>query len=594
MGIHLFFSFLFCFSFFCCGFVRGESGVLPDSLLTEDKVYEYTFSDFGKAEAIVKEMRIRMVCPEYQLDITEGDLYFNTGRYYLALKFYKRALGSDSVVCDVGRYMEQLHRMVSCYDVLHNDVRKAFYVDLLLRKARECGNAEMESAALFNMGKMIYNQGSKDKGYLYMEEAIRLMEGTDYKYRYDNLRYNYNTLVVFRVKDRLYGEALKTLKRLERVVTEATGREVYMTGIGDKEKKAMFAHYAVVLFRLGRKVEAENYYRLFRGLGRDDDRDNYLIMPYLFDRGMYDEVIRMNSARERLLGKQGDSVTYHMATIKRSLGEAYKCKGDYRQAMSCFESLAVLRDSIKQREQRSAALELAAVYETNEMEIELQNRNAELRLRNVYLGFVGLIVILLGAFLWRVVRYNSIVRRKNVAMVGTIEELLGFKEELHVRKEENRVLRERIGVLSARQVVMPEGELPLAVVAEEGEQDRLLFERLEGMVLNGKLYLQADFTRERFIRMAHVPKNRFAGLFRFYAGVSFTQYINNLRLEYGARLLRKYPNYTVGVIAEECGIPILQTFHRLFLERFGVTPAEYRAGLKDVDSEACMDEGEEM
>ena len=590
MSVYVFFSFLFLFPVFCRGVVAEQimEVSFPDSLLTEDKVYEYTFSDFNKAESIVKEMRKQKALAEYRLDIAEGDLYFNTGRYYLALKYYNRVLVSDSVLCNDNRYMEQLHRMISCYDVLHNDAKKAFYVDMLLQKARNYGSVEMESVALFNMGKMVYQQGVKDKGYGLMEEAVRLMESTDYKYKYDNLRYNYNTLLVFREKDRLYGEALSTLERLGRVVTRNTGQEVYVAGMEAKELKAMYAHYAMVLFRLGRKAEAEEYYKLFRRLGRDDDRDNYLIIPYLFDRCMYDEVISMNSARESLLATQGDSVTYHMMTIKRSLGEAYKYKGDYKMAMLYFERLAVLRDSIKQREQRSAVLELATVYETNEIEVELQKRSAELRLRNVYLTFVGLIVVLLGVFLWRVVRYSQIMRRKNRAMVGRIEELLGYKDELYMRKEENRILRERIGVLYTRQMVVPES------IVEEGEQDRLLFERLEGMMLSRKLYLQADFTRERFIRMAHIPKNRFAGLFKSYAGVSFTQYVNNLRLEYGAKLLRKYPNYTVGVVAEECGIPVLQTFHRLFLERFGVTPAEYRAGLNGVDNECDTKDDEEM
>lgn len=49
-------------------------------------------------------------------------------------------------------------------------------------------------------------------------------------------------------------------------------------------------------------------------------------------------------------------MNYYMTTIKRSLGWAYRDKGDYRTAARYFEQLAVLRDSIKNREQKSAAL----------------------------------------------------------------------------------------------------------------------------------------------------------------------------------------------------------------------------------------------
>ncbi len=180
-------------------FAYADDSVLPDSLITDDSVYEYTFSDFDKAERVMRELRERKKLPDFKLDITEGDLYFNTGHYYQALKFYKRVLENDSVRLDDNRLMEQIHRLISCYDCLHNEVKKAHYVDMLLKNAERCGNKEMRSVGLFNMGKMLYYQGNKDKGYEMMRKAAALMEETDYKYKYDNLSYNYNTLIVLKV-----------------------------------------------------------------------------------------------------------------------------------------------------------------------------------------------------------------------------------------------------------------------------------------------------------------------------------------------------------------------------------------------------------
>ena len=169
-----------------------KTEVLPDSLLTDDYVYEYTFSDFDKAVRIIKELRKRNSYSSYRLDVTEGDLYFNTGRYLQALKYYKRVLESDTVRNSDKEYMEQVHRMISCYDCLHDEAKKAGYVRLLLQKAEQCGNMEMKSIALFNMGKMIYYQEDKLRGYEMIKEAIALMKQTDYTYKYDNLRYDYN------------------------------------------------------------------------------------------------------------------------------------------------------------------------------------------------------------------------------------------------------------------------------------------------------------------------------------------------------------------------------------------------------------------
>lgn len=300
----------------------------------------------------MEQLRKRKSLSMFRMDVVEGDLYFNVGQYYKALKFYKRALDSDSVRNNDKNYMEQVHRMISCYDCLHNENKKSLYVYLLLKRAEQCGDKAMQSVALFNMGKMLYYQGNKEKGYEYLEQAIEMMSKTDYRHKYDNLRYDYNTLLIFQKSDRRNEEALRTLAALEKVVTEETGSETPMEGLSAKEKKAMYAHYAVVLFRLGQAEEAERYYRKFLAASEEYDRDDYLIMPYLFDRKMYDQVIRMNAAREKMYIMRGDTVNYYMTTIKRSLGWAYRDKGDYRTAARYFEQLAVLRDSIKNREQK--------------------------------------------------------------------------------------------------------------------------------------------------------------------------------------------------------------------------------------------------
>ena len=278
---------------------------LPDSLITDDNVYKYTFSDFDKAQQVMEQLRKRKSLSMFRMDVVEGDLYFNVGQYYKALKFYNRALDSDSVRNNDKNYMEQVHRMISCYDCLHNENKKSLYVYLLLKRAEQCGDKAMQSVALFNMGKMLYYQGNKEKGYEYLEQAIEMMSKTDYRYKYDNLRYDYNTLLIFQKSDRRNEEALRTLAALEKVVTEETGSETPMEGLSAKEKKAMYAHYAVVLFRLEQAEEAERYYRKFLAASEEYDRDDYLIMPYLFDRKMYDQVIRMNAAREKMYIMRG-------------------------------------------------------------------------------------------------------------------------------------------------------------------------------------------------------------------------------------------------------------------------------------------------
>ncbi|WP_418697814.1 helix-turn-helix domain-containing protein [Bacteroides sp.] len=552
------------------------SAPLPDSLLTEDCVYRYTFSNFPLACRIMDRLHAQAQLPAHRLDITEGDLYFNNGYYHRALKYYHRALLSDSIRLSDDAYMDQLHRLISTYDCLHNDDKKAHYIDLLLRKADATHNRPMHSIALFNLGKMLYYQGNKSEGYQHMHQAIGEMQQTDYEYKFDNLRYNYNTLLVLQQRDRLYPEALRTLDDLGAIVTRQQQGAPSMEGLDNKELKALYANRAVVLQRLGREQEAEQYYRRFLALGSIHDRDNYLIVPYLSDRHLYDDIIRMNSAREAFLQQQGDTVTYHMVTIKRSLGEAYEARGDFRRAATYFRQLALLHDSIKNREQHSAALELAALYDTNEKEILLQQQSGELRERNIWLLSAAGLLLLLAAGLWRTIRYNRIIRRKNHTLMQSINEQMDYKMRWQESRQATEELHRQIEQLQAEATTTDNTE----AVSIDREENICVFDRLETLLTEQPIYLDSNFTASDLVQLAGVNRNRLNTILMQYAHCTAAVYINRLRIEYAACLIREHPRYIISYIAEECGLPNTSTFHRLFRERYGMTPAEYKKQLK--------------
>lgn len=608
-----------------------ENQPLADSLITDDNVYEYTFSDFDKAERIMQELRKRKSLPDYRLDITEGDLYYNRGYYYRALKLYKRALDNDSIRLNDDRYMEQLHRLISLNDYMHNDVAKAQYVEMLLKKARQCGNDAMKSVALFNMGKMVYYQGNKDKGYELMEQAAALMEQTDYRLKYDNLRYHYNTLLVCQIRDRRHEEALATLKALEKVVTSETGGEIPMEGLADKEKKALYAQYANVLLLLGRTEEADDYYRRFTVLAKENDYDNFVIMTYLLNRGMYDKVISLNTAREKQLAAYGDTVTYAMATVKKFLGRAYEEKGNYRKATRYFSDLAILRDSIKNREQKSTALELAALYETHEKDLLIQQQHADAEIRNFWLALAVSTTALLGIILCLGIRYYRKMKFKNRALVKNINELLQQKKEIFLTKDANLSLQHQlmeltttVETLQTKQEVPPldaadvktddattpiveSTETEAAAEADEDDEDenaepegdtdaelgteagderygKELYEQMEYLIISGQLYLDPTFNGEKARKLVNIPRNRFVPFIKRYTGGRFLKYLNSLRIYHAARLLQENPEYGIEAVAQESGIPALRSFHRLFLDEFGVTPTEYRKRNKLADN----------
>ena len=331
--------------------------------------------------------------------------------------------------------------------------------------------------------------------------------------------------------------------------------------------------------------EAERAYREWMRIGGAYTKDDYLVIPYLMGQRRYDEAIRLCEPRERFLIEHGDTINYHMMSVKRMLGQAYQARGDFKRAAAYFEALAVLTDSLKRREQLSAAMDLAIAHDVHEKEQQLQATAARLRIHNILLVSALAIVLLLAVLLWRSLYYMYTIRRKNKAMVDTVAELLSYKERLLYaagQAEQRFVSVPVTGDSDAGDGLgKDDKEAGGGVQARAGEDgdDRKamrLFEQLDRKINEQRLFLNPGLSREDLMRLINISKNQIAQVIQAGTGTNLAGYLNGLRMEYAARLLIRYPEYTVNAIAQDAGIPNLSSFHRLFKNRFGMTPSEFR------------------
>lgn len=77
------------------------------------------------------------------------------------------------------------------------------------------------------------------------------------------------------------------------------------------------------------------------------------------------------------------------------------------------------------------------------------------------------------------------------------------------------------------------------------------------------------------IAQTNYSHSQFLNIFKQYTGVSIVQYMNRLRIDYAAELLR-HTNDTVLSICEECGYDSLSFFIKSFKSQYGQTPLQYR------------------
>ncbi|MCD7937358.1 MAG: helix-turn-helix domain-containing protein [Tannerellaceae bacterium] len=109
------------------------------------------------------------------------------------------------------------------------------------------------------------------------------------------------------------------------------------------------------------------------------------------------------------------------------------------------------------------------------------------------------------------------------------------------------------------------------------EIDRL-FILADQTIRREKLYLNPDLVRDDVIKLLSVNRNAFIRAINKHAE-SFTDYINDLRMEAALKMLRESTPVTIEYIAGNAGFGSARSFYRLFKRKYNTSPSKYRKRL---------------
>lgn len=528
-----------------------------------NSIYDYTLINSRKAQQLFDSLRKSRVLEPWKANEIQGDIYFNSGNNFEAVKFFKRSLYDDALQDNDSLRMKMIRRLLMCYDYTGNVRGLTYYTHLLSTLAQKHHSRAMLAVSLFNQGKLARLAGHKRLGYAYIRQAIGKMRGSGFRGEFDECFYYYTTLVEQMQADRQNREALAVLNELQRYTSRFGGHGDYCAALDESCQRDIYAHQAVLLSRLGRQAEAKHYYALFMRHKEGLEYDYACIMPYLVENHLFHEVISLGKQRIANIMKIDGGNSFDLCYVYQTMGDAYARLGNYKQATEAFRKLNALRQRLLHAGQQSAMDELSVNYE--QRQADLQQARQQSRMRMGAAAIILLVVLLSGSVLvWRERRNARVIMGKNRWMARHIEEL---------EKQQSQALQEHVQV--------PQEPLPASAPgheapAERPDTDSILYARLYNKIVNNRLYLDPALTRDMLLEELGIPKNKFSQLFRVYGKTSFSSFISDLRLQYACKLLRQYPNYTIEVIARECGMPTESNFYTRFSEKYGMTPAAYR------------------
>jgi len=109
-----------------------------------------------------------------------------------------------------------------------------------------------------------------------------------------------------------------------------------------------------------------------------------------------------------------------------------------------------------------------------------------------------------------------------------------------------------------------------------GNEDSDLVERIKKVVVEEKLYLYPNLKVSDLSQRLHSNRNYIYNAINVEMGISFTNYINRLRIDYASGLIDNHPEMTINDIMVKAGFTSSSSFYRNFKKFKGITPSEKR------------------
>jgi AraC-like DNA-binding protein len=95
------------------------------------------------------------------------------------------------------------------------------------------------------------------------------------------------------------------------------------------------------------------------------------------------------------------------------------------------------------------------------------------------------------------------------------------------------------------------------------------------------VYIQNHFANKISLKevadLIHLTESNFCKFFKKATGKTYSDYLNEIRINEAARLLLQTEK-TINQISYECGFETLSYFNRVFLGKKGMRPREWRRG----------------
>lgn len=225
---------------------------------------------------------------------------------------------------------------------------------------------------------------------------------------------------------------------------------------------------------------------------------------------------------------------------------------DNKNALSLFDTILARKDSLSNQEFHAQLDELRTQYE-----VDIHIAEKEKVRDYMYFALAGCVLLAITLAIW--IYYNRQITKKNKALAKQIKEL---------QKQQEKAETELLNKLDLETEDVDDDLCP------ERRKDQLCI-AIRDLLLKEKVYRDSAMTRDNLIERLGTNKELFIDAFQYCFGMSFSEYVNSLRLK-DAIILLEESDLTIEEIAEKVGFGTVRTLQRQFQSKYNMSPKDYR------------------
>ena len=542
----------------------------PDSALM--MIEGLRVGDFSVIDTTGASLQWRGPLPDYRCDYLRAKVYAQTleGMWLdSAIIIGERLMATDAAQEDLAYRQDVLEMLINACRQHRDDELTIHWSAQLIDLCRQNGDETEALRTEADLGLMLSGIGRADEGLAKIDSVLTLLSG---KRKFNELDASIIALKrkVNVLKTRSVGQEARSKgivecaqQMLDLMADYEQHPDVYHDGTYREPPEHLrpgyidFYRTQAYMFMVeaeaqaGRKAEARKYLSLF-------EQTNYAksfsarkdIAPTLGLLGDYDKMLAVHDEQEARLRQQGDTVCAEYATILRDRAMAAEAQGRNAEAIRLHNAYETLTATLNDRLLQGKANLYAARFHAAEQQREIERHKAISRVSSC-IAIAAVLAMLFAAY---VVHKRRVVDQKNRALVKQIAEAAEYRKKFE----------------------SPTRSSLTSNSSERDEQDEQV-ERILHVIKEKQLYLDSHFDRQAASAYFQITARNVGAIFgKGSEYTSITDYINQLRLDHARELITTRPEMSIDEVATTSGFNVRRTFSRLFKEKFGLTPTEFR------------------